>query len=102
MAKIIKLNSRNNMNRSNKTNNIYETYSQDSEVKEWKQKTRKWWNNYTRIVTVILDIVFFSLIVSYAINLIHLPVIELILTGSFRIRLNKRSIFKYIFYKDSS
>lgn len=102
MGKIIPLNKDNNIPKSEaiKANSIKSTIL-DFEIRTWKHEQQKWWGNYTRILTVILDIVSIIFVVLFAFDLIHLPIIELVFTLGFRLVLNRRIILQYLFNKDS-
>lgn len=103
MGKIIPLNKVNNIAKSEdlKTINI-KTAILDFEIKNWKFENQKWWSNYTRVLTVVLDIVSFILLILFAFEIIHLPIIELVFTFGFRLVLNRRIILQYLFNINST
>jgi hypothetical protein len=102
MTKIIYLNKNNTLPETDVLQRIEESSTLlDYEIKTWKHEHQKWWGNYTRILTVVLDIVSFILVILFAFDLIHLPIIELVFTIGFRLVLNRRIILQYLFNKDS-
>ena len=103
MGKIIELNNNNNLPVSKDLQAInIKTAILDFNIKNWKDEHQKWWCNYTRALTVVLDIVSIIFIILFAFDLTHLPIVELVFTLGFRLALNRRIILQYLFNKDSS